>query len=126
MNSLKKSLLFLSLIFVMAVAFTACKSETDEYYIRYTVGITPGDQVDITYQDIFDTHPTIKGTEKESTVERIIGPVYGGFPAKITATVNGGQAPAFIKIEASLNGAPYQTKAETTGSTTVSWSTPIE
>lgn len=126
MKSLKKTILYLSLLLVFTVVVASCSTDADEYYIKYVVGITPGDEVDITYSDTYNQRPHIQRIVNESTFEAIVGPTYGGFNATLSATVNGGTAPAFVRIESSLNGAPYTVQAEKNGSTSVSWAIPLE
>ena len=130
MNLLKNALRALPLLVLLLVATTGCEPSYTEYYVRYVVGVKPGDTVNVTYQDTNNKTPTISQTisetSDETTVEAIVGPLYGGFGARLTASVNGGQAPEFIRIEASENGAPYVTKVEQKGSTSISWAVPLE
>ncbi|MCM1029025.1 MAG: hypothetical protein NC342_02080 [Pseudoflavonifractor sp.] len=105
---------------------TACDGgDPDEYYIKYTVGINPGDNVNIRYNDVYHTFHDITGVRDSETVEEIMGPVWGGFHATINATVNDGEAPRFIQIDVSVNGAPYVTKEYVEKGKTATWVVPI-
>lgn len=107
-------------------ATSACNTDPDTYDIRYVVGINPGDDVHISYQDLYVRTQTVEGVIDSTAVERKIGTVWGGFPARITATVNDNQAPRFIEIRVSLNDGPYEVKASTTTGTSIEYTTPIE
>lgn len=105
---------------------SSCDTNPDAYDIRYVVGINPGDDVNISYQDLYVITQTVEGVIDSTAVERQLRTVWGGFPARITATVNGGQAPRFIEIHVSLNEGPYEVKASTTTGTYLEYTTPIE
>lgn len=126
MKYLKNTLRILPVMLLAGMATTGCEPSYNEYYVRYAVGIEPGDVVNINYQDTYNHHGEITGVVKEAEVEGIVGPVYGGFKANITATVNDGEAPVYLRIEVSENGAPYRTLAEQNGATTLSWSIPLD
>jgi len=110
----------------IATSAAGCSSpDYDEFYVKFIVGIQPGDNVDITYNDTYHKTHTITGIESGETVEAMIGPVYRGFRADISATVNNGQAPRFISIDMSKNGAEYRTMEYVENSTSASWYIPI-
>ncbi len=96
------------------MATTGCEPSYNEYYVRYAVGIEPGDVVNINYQDTYNHHGEITGVVKEAEVEGIVGPVYGGFKANITATVNDGEAPCISahRGERERSSLPHYGRAE--------------
>lgn len=121
-NTLKASLMAA----FIATAAAGCSSpDYDEYYVKFVVGITPGDDVKITYNDTYHKSHEITGVEKGETVEATIGPVYGGFRASIEASVGDGQAPRYIRIDASMNGAPFQTVEYVENGRSATWYIPI-
>lgn len=127
MSRITQTLRALSLATLMAVGAASCEPSYTEYDIRYVVGVTPGDDVDIVYNGFFNRHPEIKGITKESEVTATLNGANGGFPCKVTATVNGGQPPRYLRIEVSTDGGAYDIMAEGgPGATTVSWTTPLD
>lgn len=118
----------LALASLLLVTASACQGgDPDEYYIKYTIGINPGDTVNIHYNDVYHTFHDVDGVyQTEEVVTDPIGPVYGGFRATVDATVNGDVAPRFIKIETSINGAPYVEMEYVERGKTATWYVPIQ
>ncbi len=113
---------------LLLITASACQGgDPDEYYIRYTIGINPGDEINVRYNDVYHTFHDLSGVRnEEEVVTEPIGPVFGGFRATIDATVNDDQSPRFIMIETSVNGAPYEVKEYVENGKTATWYVPIQ
>lgn len=110
----------------LIAAATGCSSpDYDEYYVKYTVGITPGDTVNIKYNDVYHSYREITGIKDSETIEATQGPLYGGFRVSIEAAINNDMAPRFIQIDMSKNGSPYRTVEFVIREQTASWIIPI-
>lgn len=117
----------LACVAIGAAAHSGCDSpEATEYYIRYTVGVNPGDVIEMEYNDNYNRKHQIEGVINDDTAVGEVGPVWGGFPASCTATVNGGEAPLYIEISYSRDGAPYETAVRATDTDRAYWHVPLE
>lgn len=95
------------------LCFASCDDDdddADEYYVRYTVGATPGDDFFVSYLDQNGEERIVQGKNNDGKVEAIAGPVCRGFRASLAASVNGGQAPEYLKIDVSRDGNPFVQK----------------
>lgn len=112
---------------VLALGLSACKSpHAVEYYVRFTVGVNPGDEIEMVYNDNYNRSHEIKGVINDDTAVGEIGPVFGGFSARCSATVNGGQDPQYIEISYSQDGAPYEVAIKASNINEAVWHVPLE
>lgn len=104
--------LLLGFMAVSAIFFVGCKVDDDDlhnkYYVRYRMGITPGDEIQMSYTDP-DGVTTMKYKCYEGTVESVIGPVEKGFKASLSGSVNGGYGVEYLEISTSEDGKPFVT-----------------
>lgn len=110
---MRKSYIRSLLLVFMVILFSSCDDDNNctdhNYYVQYSVGIKPGDEVEMSVRDI-NGHKTIQQTSYEATVTYTVGPVKEGFEAVITASVNGGHTAEYLRIDVSHNSEPFVTK----------------
>lgn len=108
-----KKLVFMSILAVMAAAvmFVSCSDDDNPaiYYVRYTVGGTPGGDFDVSYTDVTGEYGVIQQINPAGKVEVVVGPVEVGFKAELAASVDA-HAPEYLRIEVSRDGKPFVEK----------------
>lgn len=111
---MKRNLLFgLMALIATALCFVACDDDDDEvedYYVRYTVGCSAGDEYFVSYCNEKGEERIMQGKSGNGKVEIVVGPVQRGFTASLAASVNGGHAPEYSQIEVSYDGRPFVQK----------------
>lgn len=111
---MKRNLLYgLMSLIVTALCFVACDDgddDVEEYYVRYTVGADAGDDFFVSYLDEKGQERIWQGKSADGKVEVVAGPVHCGFKASLAASVNGGRAPEYSRIEVSRDGRPFVQK----------------
>lgn len=110
---MKLKSLLLGLMAVAAIfVFVGCKDDDDDlhskYYVRYRMGIIPGDEIQMSYTAP-DGVRTLEYKCYEGTVESVIGPVEKGFRASLSGSVNGGHGVEYLEISTSEDGNPFVT-----------------
>lgn len=108
---MKERLLGIIMLILMAPLFFACGDDDDtveEYYVRYSMGIKPGDDVFMSLLEA-DGEKIVQQVSYEPTVSYTVGPVYKGFEASLSASVNGGHAAEYLQIEISRDNSPFVT-----------------
>lgn len=91
--------------------FSACSDDDDnaeEYYVRYSMGIKPGDDVFMSLTGT-EGEKIVQQVSYEPTVSYTVGPVSKGFEASLAASVNGGHASEYLQIEISRGNSPFVT-----------------
>lgn len=116
MDMKKLKLWSLLLVIFAAVAMTSCGNDDEDdpglYYVRYTIGVTPGSTAIMNYADV-DGNKVIQQVCNSGTIEVTVGPVNYGFKALVTGNelVNGNyRATQWLRIDVSENGAPFVMK----------------
>lgn len=106
---------FLMAVFA-AVAISSCGSDDDDepglYYVRYTIGVTPGSTAVMSYTDV-NGSKTIRQVCNSGTVEVTVGPVKHSFEATVTGnelTDGKYRASQWLRIDVSENGSPFVMK----------------
>jgi len=110
---MKRKILWGIVASIISLSLAACSDDNDDamdYYVRYTVGATAGDDFFISYNDKKGEPHIDQQKNAAGTVEIVIGPVQRGFKAELSASVNGGHAPAYSQIDVSYKGNPFVRK----------------
>ena len=108
-----KKFLILSVLAVMAAAvmFVSCSDDDNPaiYYVRYTVGGTPGGKFDVSYTNVTGEYGVIQQINPAGKVEVVVGPVEAGFKAELAASVDA-HASEYLQIDVSRDGKPFVQK----------------
>ena len=103
------------LILLVALSFFGCKTETDEYYVKYSINsyhYQLGHKLELILNDENEDRLDLLVNVREN-VETIIGPVPYGFNASMLARDDGGNHTyeLYAEISVSKNGGPFSLKA---------------
>ena len=99
-----------------ALAMTSCgsddKDEPRTYYVRYTIGVTPGSTAIMNYANV-NGNNNISQVCNSGAIEVTVGPVNNGFEAVVTGNelINDVyNASQWLRIDVSENGSPFVMK----------------